>query len=222
MGLIGWLVALGCLFIGAAIGVWSLSEFNKLVAIWALFVPGAILLVVAGGAELHVFFSDAKAIISKPESADPPKENPLRAYVFTDMNEVVHEPGRPAKVILHIKNSGQTPAYDLTWRARFSVASIELEDQIAVDQGSYAAKQISAQGGFLAYVYTFPEDGWEPRFDGLIREEKAAIYGVGQIRYKDIDGKERYTDYLLKSGGRFGTKSGIAPGKFGVISAKSN
>ena len=209
-----WLLVIGPMLIGLGAAIWWESG-SKVVGLWTGFVPGAFVLIIAAALQ-------AQIIVSKPEIVDSPKDNPLRAYVFTDMNEVIHEPGHPAKVILHIKNSGQTPAYDLTWRARFSVASIELEDQVAVNPDSSATKQILAQGGFLAYVFTFAEADWDPRFDGLLREEKAAIYGAGQIRYKDIDGKERYTDYLLKSGGRFGTKSGIAPGKFGIISVKSN
>jgi len=192
-----WLLVIGPMLIGLGAAIWWGSG-SKVVGLWTGFVPGAFVLIIAAALQ-------AQIIVSKPEIVDSPKDNPLRAYVFTDMNEVI-----------------QTPAYDLTWRARFSVASIELEDQVAVNPDSSATKQILAQGGFLAYVFTFAEADWDPRFDGLLREEKAAIYGAGQIRYKDIDGKERYTDYLLKSGGRFGTKSGIAPGKFGIISVKSN
>jgi hypothetical protein len=210
-----WLPIIGAgICIAWAIGAWYAG--HKMLATWLVF-GGIVSLALLGTLQWqHTIHRDEVA------QKDQGKDNPLRAYVFTDMNEVIHEPGRPAKVILHIKNSGQTPAYDLTWRARFSFASIELEDQVAVDPDAFAAKQILAQGGFLAYVYDFPETDWKPTFDGLLREEKAAIYGIGQIRYKDIDGKERYTDYLIKSGGRFGTKSGIAPGKFGIISVKSN
>jgi hypothetical protein len=209
VGTIGWLVALGCMFIGVFVGVWGYTEFNRTVAIWIVGFPGAVCLLIAAGLELQ-----------KVGAEPAPKDNPLRAYVFTDHSEVIHAPGKAPTAIVTIKNSGQTPAYELTWQAEFLVVSVEHENQISMDLNNPATKQILVQGGFLSYTFTFPN--WEARFDELLSQEKIAIYSVGKILYKDIDGKERFTSYIMRSGGRFGTKAGIAPDMFGTISVKSN
>jgi hypothetical protein len=212
MGLIGWLVALGCLFIGAAIGIWGLTEFNKLIAIWAIGIPGALFLVAAGGIELHKLALEG----GKPKIVT----NDRRAYVFPDASEVANPPGSSPVVITNIKNSGQTPAYELTWRAKIAVSMVDDESKIALDPAAVGVKQPLPANQFLSYNYTFP--AWDIRIDGLLLEEKAAIYVMGEIRYKDADGIDRYVDYLLKSGGRFGIKSGTTPGRFSTVYTKSN
>jgi hypothetical protein len=60
MGIISWLVAVGCLLIGGAIGLWGLTEISKSIAIWFVGVPGAVFLVVAAGLELQKFVETPK------------------------------------------------------------------------------------------------------------------------------------------------------------------
>jgi hypothetical protein len=121
---------------------------------------------------------------------------------------------------VNIENTGRTPALDLTWRAKFEVRLIADRDKVALDPGPTGVKQVLPSGKSLSYKYTFPT--WDPKIDEMLASETAAIFAVGEIRYKDSDGIDRFTDYLLMSGGRFGIKSGIAPGKWGTIKINSD
>ena len=115
-------------------------------------------------------------------------------------------------MIVNAKNTGQTPAYDLTWRAKFSVQKIGEGHKAVLDSDKEGVKQTLPPGEVLSYKYSFPK--WDPQLDALLASETAAIFAVGEIRYKDHRGVDRHTDYLLMSGGRFAMKSGIAPWPF--------
>jgi hypothetical protein len=96
---------------------------------------------------------------------------------------------------------------------------MEIENNIPMDDVPMTKQNVPI-GQVLSYVYTFPPA--TPEIDSLLSEGKAAIYLKGEIRYKDLAGLDRYTDFLFKSGGRFGVKGGIAPGTFGAVYVKSN
>lgn len=212
MGAVGWLAALGCMFIGAAVSVWGYTEFSRTVTIWIIGVPGAMCLVVGAALELQKFAPST----DKPKA----KENTQRAYVLPDNSEVTNIAGSPVTAIVNIRNSGQTPAYELTWRVRFVVATVEYESKIQIERDTPASSQTLPPGNYLSYTYTFPE--WDSTFDDLLSEEKGGIYCVGEIRYKDIDGQPHSVDYLLRSGGRFGVKTGTSPGRFSTVHIKSD
>jgi hypothetical protein len=202
-----WLPVIGAgIFIAWAIGAWYGG--NKTTAVWLVF-GGAVCLLLLGTIQWQ------HAI----HAAETRKEDPSRAYVFPDATQVIHPVGGPAAMSVTIKNSGQSPAYDLTWRCQFVVAKIEGEGDISIDPIE-ATKQNLPTGQSLSYVYKF--ETWNSEADELLSEGKAAIYIKGEIRYKDAAGVDRYTDFLLKSGGRFGIKTGIAPGTFGAVYVKSN
>jgi hypothetical protein len=67
MSLVGWLVAVGCMFLGGAASIWGLTEINRTVVIWLVGFPGALCLIVALGFEAQKY-----AIFQKPESPDRP------------------------------------------------------------------------------------------------------------------------------------------------------
>jgi hypothetical protein len=112
LGIIGWLVALGCCAIGLGAAVWGF-DFPKHVAIWFLGFPGAICLVVAGCLELQSLGSQ-KPVATNFEIRQS------RAYVVLD--EIVANWGKDDlsdnapitawKFVVRWKNSGRTPAND--------------------------------------------------------------------------------------------------------------
>jgi len=209
--LINWLVAIGCMLIGSGVGVWGLTDVNKSIAIWLIGFPGAVCLVVALGFEFQKIASDG----NKPNEGTD-----RRAYVFVTDGDVANPAGGIATVFVNIKNTGQTPARDLTWRAKFEVRMIGDEHKIVLDPDAVGVKQTLPPGESLSYKYTFPT--WDFKIDALLAAETAAIFALGEIRYKDNAGVDRFTDYLLKSGGRFGIKTGVSPGKFATVEIKSN
>jgi hypothetical protein len=117
-------------------------------------------------------------------------------------------------MFMNIKNTGQTPAQKLTWRAKFVVAKGDDDtDLFAMDPTAIGVPIDLPPGNSLSYKYTF--DNWRPEFDVFLERHELFIFAFGEIRYTDAFGRERFTDYRLKSSGRFGDGTGIAPGKFG-------
>ena len=206
-----WLVIFGPLLIGLAACIYY-GGGNKSLAVWMGF-GGGLLLLLAVTVQLQ-------EDVWKEQADSPPKDNPRRAYVYVTDGDVANPPGGIVTVAVNIKNTGQTPALELTWRAKFEVQLIGNEEKIKLDPDAVGVKQTLPPGESLSYKYSFPT--WDPAIDALLASEKAAIFAIGEIRYKDSDGIDRFTDYLLKSGGRFPISTGIGPGKFGAVKIKSN
>src|SRR6202040_1977689 len=110
MGLIGWLVAVGCMFVGAAVSMWGLTEINRTVVIWLVGFPGFLLLIVAAGFE-------AQKLANIPIPQGRPSESEIRqsrAYMTALRSEVRNlGDGLIPQVHLVFKNTGQTPAYSV-------------------------------------------------------------------------------------------------------------
>ena len=68
-------------------------------------------------------------------------------------------------MIVNAKNTGQTPAYDLTWRAKFSVQKIGEGHKAVLDSDKEGVKQTLPPGEVLSYKYSFPK--WDPQLDAF-------------------------------------------------------
>jgi hypothetical protein len=200
-----WLVILGPVIIGIAVAVYYGG--SKTFALWTGFV-GCVLLLLAGGLQWQ------QAIWKSQEPPDEATVKRLRAYVYAIDADINHVVGSGPTVSVTIKNTGQTPALELTWRAKFALAVTGEADKIMLDDNAVASKTTLPHDGVLSYQYTFPN--WLPKYDDMLKAETAAIYAVGEIKYKDTYGNERFTNYRLMSGGSFAISTGIAPGKFGI------
>lgn len=77
---------------------------------------------------------------------------------------------------VNIKNSGCTPAIELTWRAKFEVRPIGDADKIVLDSSAAGVKQVLPPGESLSYKYTFPT--WDSRIDEMLAAETVAIFAV--------------------------------------------
>jgi hypothetical protein len=133
-----------------------------------------------------------------------------RAYVYVsnaDISDLTS--GEAPTVSVTIKNTGNTPAYDLTWRAIFVARDFPVSQEIALDRKKVAPKINLAPGDVLSYKWTFTE--WEKEWGKKIIEGNAAIFAVGEILYKDAFGNSHSTQYRLIHGG----DSMVCPGKFG-------
>jgi hypothetical protein len=115
--LINWLIALGCLFVGSALALWGLTEVNKIIAIWAVAVPGAIMLVLAGGLELTKFAREAdKAKIETLNAAKA--EDPNRPWISVRPeigSDLTYDERGDARIIIHfiVQNVGKFPAVNV-------------------------------------------------------------------------------------------------------------
>lgn len=207
---ITWLPIIGGVLFGLGVAIWGFPGGSKTYAIWIGF-AGAVVL--AFGFCLHL------QKIAWTEDG-PKVDEGKRAYVYFVDGDVVHADGSSPTMTVVIQNTGQSPAHELTWRAKFEVRGASDGGLVQIEPEVKGAPQTLAPGARLSYQFTFPE--WPPQVDDFIANEKSAIFSVGEIRYKDIYGIDRYTDYRLISGGRFGIKTGISPGKFGMAYIKSN
>jgi len=133
-----------------------------------------------------------------------------RAYVSVNdagLSDLIGD--TPPTVFVSIKNTGQTPAYDLTWRAFFTLRDFPVSGEFLLDRQKDAPKSILPPGQSLFYQWTFTD--WKKEFASRISKGQAAIFAVGEISYKDAFGNVRSTKYRLIHGG----DTMVAPGKFG-------
>lgn len=133
-----------------------------------------------------------------------------RAYISVidaDLSDLTSD--IPPTVVVSIKNTGQTPAYDLSWRAIFAAREMPVNEEIPLDREKKAATLNLPPGGVLFYKWTFTD--WKKGWNEKIAKGTAAIFAVGEISYKDAYGIQRFTKYrLIHGGGATNT-----PGKFG-------
>jgi hypothetical protein len=204
MGPIGWLVALGCLLMGAAIGIWGLTDVNKSIAIWLVGVPGAVCLVVAAGLEFQKIASDIKSGPNESEIINQ------RAYVIVEGSELRFVGGeKPSEGWVSLKNNGLTPAFDLErWATIFAAKFPHVE----FERSSFGnARSVLGPGGAVDFGpirmsrnLTFAE-----------AEEVArgtmAIYVYGEVRYRDSYKITRCTNFRLMYRGTGGRPAGAVP-----------
>jgi hypothetical protein len=205
---ITWLPYVGAATFGLGITAWYAAGASKSVAIWAGFIG---FVFAAAGLSLHLQKLAWQEDGTKPDQSSVQHD---RAYVHVFDGEIIHPVGSAPTVSVMIRNSGHTTALDLTWTARFILAdpsAPETEFTFSKHDTSPAAL---GPGGTMFYRYTF--DAWNPDFDDLIEKRKAVFFAFGQIRYKDVFGNLRFSDYRLLGGGRYDIGKGIAPSKWGV------
>ena len=133
-----------------------------------------------------------------------------RAYISVidaDLSDLTGD--IPPTVAVSVKNTGQTPAYDLSWRATFAAREVPVTIEIPLDREKKAATLNLPPGGVLSYKWTFTD--WKKGWNEKIAKGTAAIFAVGEISYKDAYSIRRFTKYrLIHGGGATNT-----PGKFG-------
>lgn len=207
---ITWLGILGPLVFAVGLAIWGFTDGNRIIALWIGF-SGALLVLVAMTLHLQqgVRKDEASAVKQEPTASE--KEE-LRAYASIIEADVAHTPGTAPVITLLLRNTGKTIAHDVTWRAQFALAS--LDAKIPIDKNIPISKQDLPPGGSLHYKYVF--DTWNPNWEAPLKSEAVAIIAFGEINYTDIYGNNWPRNYRLISGGAYGRKGGITPGKFGV------
>ena len=81
-----------------------------------------------------------------------------RAYVSVSDAGVSDPIGdTPPTVFVSIKNTGQTPAYDLTWRAIFTIRDFPVSGEFLMDRQKDAPKSVLPPGQSLFYQWTFTD-----------------------------------------------------------------
>ncbi|HUX91427.1 MAG TPA: hypothetical protein VMV48_12145 [Gallionellaceae bacterium] len=206
--LLFWLPLVASILLGGfAASAWYGGD--KILGLWSVF-AGVVFLLITGTIQIHQNILGAES--AKVTEAVPDKATVLaqRAYVTVSDAEVsdLTNPTAPTVAVI-IKNTGATPAYDLTWRAIFAAREFPATDDIVLDRTKEAPKIVLAPGNVLSYKWTF--DHWEKGWNSKITKGNSAIFAVGEISYKDAFGNIRSTKYRLIHGG----DSMVSKGKFG-------
>jgi hypothetical protein len=133
-------------------------------------------------------------------------ERQLRAYICLESAILKFpEPDVPEAQI-HLKNCGQTPASEVrgwihTWFAEYPLDEIPPTAPEDLLKGT----QTLAPGRISIYV-TPKKPPLPAQYLNLLGTRKFTLYVYGEVRYKDIFGRERYTKYRLIYGGTEGTR----------------
>jgi hypothetical protein len=134
------------------------------------------------------------------KGADKTAECQLRAYVgIADHKLSGFAENQIPKIILHIKNFGQTPARKLQYWAASGFASYPLNTQLPLQ--SFRPETISI----------FPSDNFSPVITlaqplnsadmAGLQSGNRRLYVYGHIKYEDVFGQTRNTGFRLMYGG---------------------
>lgn len=203
-----WLLAFGTMFLSISIGFWIAGTYSNSITYSGI--SGVALILIALVAEyLGVRREKNERLVVD------------RAYVHVNDASVSHPNGAAPTMVVSVKNSGRSPARELTWRAKFTTKLLTEADMVTLDPNvPPGPKQTLAPGNVLSFKYTFSD--WNSEIDAMLEAGTAAIFAIGEVRYKDIAGVVRSTSYLLMSGGRFNMRPGISGGRFGTVREASN
>lgn len=160
------------------------------------------LLVVVGGWQGHQL---RRTVGHMEESA----EKQLRAYVMISDGTVTDlRVGNEPKARIIIKNSGQTPAYDLQQWSVMGSGPYPLNGSLPDRDHHVPLPALPlAPNGSLEIIRSLGKLITQHVYDGVVAGE-AAIYIVGRISYRDAYGIDRVTNFRLLCSGPDGINDG--------------
>jgi len=131
----------------------------------------------------------------------------LRAYVFVTTAEIgdIEDP-KNVHASVSIKNSGQTPAYDLINRGAITFGEARLPEGLwAEDKDASLSKSALGPGEVLSKY--FGARPLTPEQRAAVRSGTHAVYVYGEILYKDAFGTRRYSRYRFMHGGEVAVRN---------------
>jgi hypothetical protein len=129
-------------------------------------------------------------------------ERQLRAYVgVSDASIHKVETGAP-EAIVHIKNFGQTPAYDVRAWIHMWIAEHPLSEVLPDAPEDLPKGTAVIHPGTHVAFFMPKEPPVKAEFIPLLGTAAGTIYVYGIIKYRDVFKRERTTKYRLIYGGR--------------------
>jgi hypothetical protein len=130
-------------------------------------------------------------------------EKELRAYVSVDKAEIAGiESGGPPVATLTFKNSGQTPAYDLTGMGGIAMGTTF--DSLPVPVGSPRQSRSSLPPGTSTQWFHAAPRPLIPEQIAALRDGTMTLWVYGELHYRDAFGIDRFTRYRFQIGGGVG------------------
>jgi hypothetical protein len=124
------------------------------------------------------------------------EERQLRAYVFiakiTPMNPTAHTPPEPCGYSVTIRNSGQTPAYDVVCNLELRAID-DTAPRFPLNALPDDHTRFPIPGGGGISKMSFPPMSLSPTKLARLTIGSDRIYLWGEITYRDIFGKKRLT-----------------------------
>jgi hypothetical protein len=188
MSVVSWLVAVGSIAIGAAIGVWGLTDVNRTFVIWLIGIPGVICLVIALGFELQKYSTSDAEDPQRATQVEESRANIKLVYFFTTpIQDRPQDPlkGYAAQALL--KNFGKTDARGT--RVAISYKFLTASDPFPSD-AELAAPEFPPDAA-TADVARDVEFASDPKFFEMgvfddVRSGRIRIMLFGEVRYADI------------------------------------
>lgn len=143
--------------------------------------------------------------------------NQLRAYVMIESVAIVGiAEGRKPDVHITIKNSGQTPARNVTHWSKLGFSTFpEIAEPVPRrDSDETLPESTMAPGGTLGIITGIDRE-LNAATIKAIKDQSYALYVLGEIRYTDAFGKHRETDFLLFCTGHLADSGSAASYKKG-------
>jgi hypothetical protein len=137
------------------------------------------------------------------KGADRNAAQQLRAYVFVRSPSITNltTGNVDVDITIPIKNSGQTPAYDLSIRAE-----IETKDfPSPVSAFTLPTEGIDnlTLGPGSKYFYEFSIDALTPAELAALQNKTKAVFIRGEIKYRDAFGEPHFSNFFLIKGGPY-------------------
>ena len=176
---------------------WTSEPTSVFTAFIALF---TFMLALAGG--WHVYVAGATA------------RRQLRAYVFITGTEItsVAVQTQPVSQLI-IRNTGQTPAHDVMVFGNMVFDEFPLKKDLPVLV--FSDPQLTKENlgpGSERYKWDYSLTPMSADQMAKLQAGTHALYVYGEIRYRDVFKKKRYTKYLYYTGGTMGLRGNILGG----------
>lgn len=131
----------------------------------------------------------------------------LRAYVCVSTALIKFARPDIPEAQIHIKNCGQTPAYDVRHWIGMWIEEYPLKVVLAEPPPDFSmSTALLAPGGESIMIFPKPLPV-PPDSIKLLGKPEGTIFIYGKVAYKDGFGKERYTNYRLMYGGSEAVRS---------------
>ncbi|MGA7219310.1 MAG: hypothetical protein WBX38_13390 [Candidatus Sulfotelmatobacter sp.] len=154
-----------------------------------------------------VLFRQTRLLRRSVELASETAEKQLRAYVCVDSALLKFKRPDVPEVQVHYSNRGQTPAYDVRSWIHMWIERHPLKVPLPLPTAGFQMSTAILPPGARPYVQIIEKNPPVPmNAIRLVGTTEGTIYVYGEIRYRDIFQKERFTKFRLIYGGPGGVR----------------
>jgi hypothetical protein len=126
----------------------------------------------------------------------------LRAYVGISKAFITFLKEKEPEIQVHIRNSGQTPAYDVRMWIGAGLGSFPVDGKSLKPPPTGAEPSSSVLGpgeepSAMVFQHPIISEGYMP----ILGTPDLTLYAYGEVHYRDAFGNQRFTKYRLMFGG---------------------